>query len=121
MGGFQHGVPCTWQLPWLAAEKPWSALAGPLLTLLAQTGSVKFLELEHTFATVSPSRLFLPGRRTWAGCKTSKLALDGIRSCTVYCSKVIVLPNYSRMPSIATGYLKKSGSKMLHRQVCDIM
>ena len=39
MGGFQHGVPCTWQLPWLAVEKPWSALAGPFLTLLAQTGS----------------------------------------------------------------------------------
>ena len=33
MGGFQHGV------PWLAVEKPWSALAGPFLTLLAQTGS----------------------------------------------------------------------------------
>ena len=39
VGGFQHGVPCTWQLPWLAVEKPWSALAGPFLTLLAQTGS----------------------------------------------------------------------------------
>ena len=39
MGGFQLGVPCTWQLPWLAVEKPWSALAGPSLTLLAQTGS----------------------------------------------------------------------------------
>ena len=37
--GFQHGVPCTWQLPWLAVEKPWSALVGPFLTLLAQTGS----------------------------------------------------------------------------------
>ena len=39
MGRFQHGVPCTWQLPWLAVVKPWSALAGPFLTLLAQTGS----------------------------------------------------------------------------------
>ena len=39
VGGFQHGVLCTWQLPWLAVEKPWSALAGPFLTLLAQTGS----------------------------------------------------------------------------------
>ena len=38
-GGFQHRVPCTWQLPWLAREQPWSALAGPFLTLLAQTGS----------------------------------------------------------------------------------
>jgi len=37
MGRFQLGVPFTWQLPWLAVEKPWSAL--PLLTLLAQTGS----------------------------------------------------------------------------------
>jgi len=35
----QHGVPWTWQLPWLAIEKHWSALAGPFLTLLAQTGS----------------------------------------------------------------------------------
>ena len=39
VGGFQHGVPCTWQLPWLAVEKPWSALAGPFPTLLAQTCS----------------------------------------------------------------------------------
>ena len=42
--GFQHSIPPTspyptWQLPWLAVEKPWSALAGPFLTLLAQTGS----------------------------------------------------------------------------------
>ena len=37
MGGFQHGVLCTWQLPWLAVKKPWSALA-PLLSLLTQTG-----------------------------------------------------------------------------------
>jgi len=27
VGGFQHGVSCTWQLPWLAVEKPWLALA----------------------------------------------------------------------------------------------
>ena len=33
------GVPCTWQLPWLAREEPWSAVAGPFLALLAQTGS----------------------------------------------------------------------------------
>ena len=39
VGGFQLRVPCTWQLPWLAVEKRWSALAGPFLTLLAQTGS----------------------------------------------------------------------------------
>ena len=38
MGEFQHRVLCTWQLPWLAVECPWSALAGPLLTLLATTG-----------------------------------------------------------------------------------
>ena len=45
----------------------------------------RILRLAYTFATVSPSRLFLPGRRTWAGYETSKLALDGIRSrlCTV--------------------------------------
>ena len=36
--GFQHRMPCTWQLPWLGIEQPWSALAGPYLTLLAQTG-----------------------------------------------------------------------------------
>ena len=38
MGRFQYGVPSTWQLPWLAVEWPWSALVGPLLTLLVQTG-----------------------------------------------------------------------------------
>ena len=27
VGRFQHGVLCTWQLPWLAVEKPWSTLA----------------------------------------------------------------------------------------------
>ena len=38
--GFAHPeVPCTWQLPWLAREEPWSAVAGPFLALLAQTGS----------------------------------------------------------------------------------
>ena len=41
MGTFQHGVPCTWQLPWLAVEKLWSALAGPFLSFLAQTGADK--------------------------------------------------------------------------------
>jgi len=39
MGGFHPGVPCTWQLPWLAREEPWLAVAGPFLVLLAQTGS----------------------------------------------------------------------------------
>ena len=38
VGGFQHGVPCTWQLLWLAIEKPWSALAWPFLSFLTQTG-----------------------------------------------------------------------------------
>ena len=38
MGGFQHGVPCTWQLLWLAVEKLWSALAWPFLSFLTQTG-----------------------------------------------------------------------------------
>ena len=28
----------TWQLPWLAVEKPWSALAWPFLSFLTQTG-----------------------------------------------------------------------------------
>ena len=31
-GGWVHPeLPCTWQLPWLAVEKPWSALAWPFL------------------------------------------------------------------------------------------
>ena len=34
VGGFHHGVPCTWELPWLAIEQPWWALTGPFLTLL---------------------------------------------------------------------------------------
>ena len=38
-GWAQREVPCTWQLPWLAREEPWSAVAGPFLALLAQTGS----------------------------------------------------------------------------------
>ena len=39
-GGWVHpGVLCTWQLPWLARKEPWSAVAGPFLALLAQTGS----------------------------------------------------------------------------------
>ena len=29
VSGFQHGVPCAWQLPWLAMEKPWLPLAWP--------------------------------------------------------------------------------------------
>jgi len=39
-GGWVHpGVPCTWQLPWLAREEPWLAVAGPFPAFLAQTGS----------------------------------------------------------------------------------
>ena len=45
VGGFQHGVPCTWQLPWLAIRKPWSALAGPFLSFLPQTGVERLLHL----------------------------------------------------------------------------
>ena len=31
-GGLVHlGVLCTWQLPWLAREEPWLAVAGPFL------------------------------------------------------------------------------------------
>ena len=29
-GGFQHRVLCTWQLPWLAVEQPWLALAATI-------------------------------------------------------------------------------------------
>ena len=38
MGGVQRGVPCTWQLPWLAIEGPWSALAWAFLSFMTQTG-----------------------------------------------------------------------------------
>ena len=38
MGGFQHWVLYTWQLPWLAVEKPWSALAWEFLSFLTQMG-----------------------------------------------------------------------------------
>jgi len=31
-------LPCTWQLPWLAIEKPWSALVGPFLSFLDTNG-----------------------------------------------------------------------------------
>ena len=37
MGRFQHKVPYTWELSWLAVEKPWSALDGPFLFFLIQT------------------------------------------------------------------------------------
>ena len=37
VGGFQHGMAYTWQLPWLAVEKPWLAPACPFLSL-TQTG-----------------------------------------------------------------------------------
>ena len=36
VGGHIQDMPCTWLLPWLIVEQPWSALAGPFLTLLAQ-------------------------------------------------------------------------------------
>ena len=39
VGKFQHGILCTWQLPWLAVEQCWLALAGPLLTLLEKIGA----------------------------------------------------------------------------------
>ena len=33
-GGWVHsGELCTWQLPWLAREEPWLAVAGPFLAL----------------------------------------------------------------------------------------
>ena len=37
MGGHSHNMLCTWQLSRLAIERPWLVLAGPFLTLLAQT------------------------------------------------------------------------------------
>ena len=42
---FQDGLPCTWQLPWLAIEKPWSALAWPFLSFLTQMGVERVLYL----------------------------------------------------------------------------
>jgi len=38
VGRFQHRVPCTWHLPWLAVNKPWSALPDPFLFFLPQMG-----------------------------------------------------------------------------------
>ena len=35
--GFIQDMLCIWQLPQLPVEGPWSALAGPFLTLLAKT------------------------------------------------------------------------------------
>ena len=43
MGGFQHGMPCTWQLPWLAVEKSWLALGWLFLSFLTQTDVDKAL------------------------------------------------------------------------------
>ena len=39
--GHIQDIPCTCQLPWLAVDQLWSALAGPLLMLLVQTGVLK--------------------------------------------------------------------------------
>ena len=33
-----HGMPCKWQLSWLAVERHWLALARPFLSFLAETG-----------------------------------------------------------------------------------
>ena len=42
-GQFTPELPCTWQLPWLAVEKPWLTLAWPFLSFLTQTGIDKAL------------------------------------------------------------------------------
>ena len=64
MGRFQHRVSCTWQLPWLAVGKPWSAF----LSFLTQTGVDKApLPLRGSFSgTVSSfqSGEVFTGRRT---------------------------------------------------------
>ena len=39
MGGHIQDTLCTWRLLWLTIELPWSALAGPFLTLLEQMGT----------------------------------------------------------------------------------
>ena len=39
MGGLSDEVSYTWRLSWLAVERPWLALAGPFLSLLAQKGA----------------------------------------------------------------------------------
>jgi len=36
VGKFQHRILCTWQLPWLAVEQCWLALAGPPLSHLVR-------------------------------------------------------------------------------------
>ena len=38
VGRHIHNMLWTWKLSWLAVERPWSALAGPFLNLLAQIG-----------------------------------------------------------------------------------
>ena len=39
--GFQHRMPCTWQLLSLAVEQPWLALVRPFLSVLTQMGIEK--------------------------------------------------------------------------------
>ena len=54
VGEFQLRVPCTWQLPCVAAEKPWLALAEPFL--LFNTNGIEkaplslFLALQTVFS-----------------------------------------------------------------------
>ena len=43
MIGFQHGYRAHGKLPWLAVEKPWSALARPFLSFMTQTGVDRLL------------------------------------------------------------------------------
>ena len=38
LAGCQHGVPCTWQLPWLAVENPGRQLAWAFPSFLTQMG-----------------------------------------------------------------------------------
>ena len=38
VGGHSHDMLCTWQLSWLAVEKPWLALASPFLIYEVQVG-----------------------------------------------------------------------------------
>ena len=42
VGGHIQDIPCTWWMPWLAVECPWSALTG--LTLLVRRNQSFFLD-----------------------------------------------------------------------------
>ena len=65
VGEHSHDILCTWQLPWLAKEQSWSALAGPFLTLLTQIGTEPPFTTCRT--TISGSVCSFPSGGSFAG------------------------------------------------------